>query len=317
MFSLCFGLFSGHCKEVNKSWPFVVVFSFKFVTMKLKSKTEKCAMEKKRKRKLEKIVDVETDSTLNAEVDNGMQVGKEKKEKSSINRKRKNKDKNRRKGEVDLEENSDGIVHDHPSEAQEIKDTEEHGDADTGAAIKSRKKKSKKKRKKEASFVNEVENPPKKGGDPDQDQIYVISSGDEDFSKGMRKWITEYHQSRPGLNILQEQIDEFITAHEEKLEQERIEREERAAEGGWTVVVHHKGRKKTTDAESGVAVGSVAQAAVENKMAKKKNKEVKGDFYRFQKKEAQRNEIMMLQSKFEDDKKRLQQLRAARKFRPY
>ncbi|RYQ99612.1 hypothetical protein Ahy_B07g087560 [Arachis hypogaea] len=72
-------------------------------------------------------------------VDNGMQVGKEKKEKSSINRKRKNKDKNRRKGEVDLEEYSDGIVHDHPSEAQEIKDTEEHGDTDTdtGAAIKS------------------------------------------------------------------------------------------------------------------------------------------------------------------------------------
>ena len=71
--------------------------------------------------------------------------------------------------------------------------------------------------------------------------------------------------------------------------QERREREERAADGGWTVVVHHKGRKKTTDAESGVAVGSVAQAAVENKMAKKKRKEVGVDFYRFQKKEAQRN----------------------------
>ncbi|KAL1308241.1 hypothetical protein AAHE18_17G091500 [Arachis hypogaea] len=207
--------------------------------MKLKSKTEKCAVEKKRKRKPEKIGDVEID------MDNGMQVGKEKKEKSSINRKRKNKDKNRRKGEVDLEEYSG-------------------------------KKKSKKKRKKEASFVNE-------------DQIYVISSGDEDFSKGMRKWIREYHQSRQGLNILQEQIDEFITVHEENLEQE----------------------------ESGIAVGSVAQAVVENKMEKTKNKEVKGNFYRFQKKEAQKNEIMMLQSKFEDDKKRLQQLRAARKFRPY
>ncbi|MED6120062.1 hypothetical protein PIB30_017511 [Stylosanthes scabra] len=289
--------------------------------MKLKSKAEKRAVDKKRKRKTEKNVDVETDSILNAEVDNGMQVGKEKREKSSTNRKRKNKDKSlvglkSRKGEVDLEENSDGIVHNHPFEAQEIKDTKEHRDADTGAAIKSRKKKSKKKRKTEDSFVNEVENS-KKGGDPDQDEIYVISSGDEDFSKGMRKWIMEYHQSRPGLNVLQEQIDEFITAHEEKLEEERKEREERAAEGGWTVVVHHKGRKKTTDAESGVAVGSVAQAAVENKMAKKKNKEVRGDFYRFQKKEAQRNEIMMLQSKFEEDKKRLQQLRAARKFRPY
>lgn len=74
--------------------------------------------------------------------------------------------------------------------------------------------------------------------------------------------------------------------------QERKEREARAAEGGWTVVVHHKGRKKTTDSESGVVVGSVAHAVVTDKMAKKKNKEVGLDFYRFQKREAQRNGML-------------------------
>lgn len=73
--------------------------------------------------------------------------------------------------------------------------------------------------------------------------------------------------------------------------QERKEREALAAEGGWTVVVHHKGRKKTTDAESGIAVGSVALAAVEDKMAEKKKKEVGLDFYRFQRREAKRNGI--------------------------
>ncbi|XP_068335838.1 uncharacterized protein [Pyrus communis] len=152
----------------------------------------------------------------------------------------------------------------------------------------------------------------------DQADVYLISSGDEDSSKGMKKWVTEYHQSRPGLKELQQRIDQFMVEHDEKLEQEKKEREARAAEGGWTVVVHHKGRKKTTDAESGITVGSVAQAALEDKVAKKKQTEVVGlDFYRFQRKEAQRNEIMMLQSKFEQDKKRIQQLRAARKFRPY
>ena len=60
--------------------------------------------------------------------------------------------------------------------------------------------------------------------------------------------------------------------------QERKEKEALAAEGGWTVVLHHKGRKKTTDSESGIVVGSVAQAAVENKMAKKKCKQVGLDF---------------------------------------
>lgn len=71
--------------------------------------------------------------------------------------------------------------------------------------------------------------------------------------------------------------------------QERKEREAQAAEDGWTVVVHHKGRKKTTDTESGVVVGSVAQATVVNKMSQKKDKQVGLDFYRFQKREAQRN----------------------------
>lgn len=74
------------------------------------------------------------------------------------------------------------------------------------------------------------------------------------------------------------------------------EREDQAAEGGWTVVSHHKGRKKTTDGESGIAVGSVAQAAVINNMAKKKNKEIPLDFYGFQKREARRSGNCLLTS---------------------
>ncbi|KAL0380970.1 UNVERIFIED_CONTAM: hypothetical protein Sangu_0161300 [Sesamum angustifolium] len=128
-----------------------------------------------------------------------------------------------------------------------------------------------------------------KRGEDAEHEVYQMSSGDEDYSKGMRKWITQYRQSRPGLKLLQERIDDFIMAHEAREEQARAEREAQAAEGGWTVVVHHKGRKKTTDAESGIAVGSVAQAAVIDKMAQKKKKEVGLDFYRFQKREAHRN----------------------------
>ena len=33
------------------------------------------------------------------------------------------------------------------------------------------------------------------------------------------EWIMEYNQSRPGLKVLAQNIDEFITAHEAKLEQ--------------------------------------------------------------------------------------------------
>lgn len=180
-------------------------------------------------------------------------------------------------------------------------------------------KKARKIKKKDQLLINQSsqENSLEQKGEAAEDKVYEMSSGDEDSSKGMKKWIMEYHQSRPGLKVLQERIDDFIAAHEAQEEQARREREAKAAEGGWTVVVHHKGRKKTSDAESGTVVGSVAQAAVLDKMAKKKNKDAGPDFYRFQKREAHRNEIMMLQSKFEQDKKRIQQMRSERKFRPY
>ncbi|GMY33387.1 stress response protein NST1 isoform X2 [Fagus crenata] len=184
--------------------------------------------------------------------------------------------------------------------------------------MKGSSKKARMKRKKDHNSSKEAEKSREKGQKADSDDVHQISSGDEDCSKGMKKWIMEYHQSRPGLKVLAQNIDDFIVAHEAQLELERKEREAQAAEGGFTVVVHHKGRKKTTEVGSGTTVGSVAKAVVEDKMAKKKGKEVvKTDFYRFQRREAQRNEVMMLQSKFEEDKKRIQQLRAARKFRPY
>eukprot|EP00252_Welwitschia_mirabilis_P001435 TRINITY_DN11294_c0_g1_i1.p1 TRINITY_DN11294_c0_g1~~TRINITY_DN11294_c0_g1_i1.p1 ORF type:complete len:144 (-),score=45.27 TRINITY_DN11294_c0_g1_i1:225-656(-) len=139
----------------------------------------------------------------------------------------------------------------------------------------------------------------------------------KEITKGMKKWLHDYHSKRPGLDVLRCEIDAFILAHEAEVEKERKEREAAAAEEGWTVVTHHKGRKKDVDPESQIAVGSVSQAAIHVKQAKKKSNPTDMCFYRFQRREAQMNKILELQSKFEEDKKRIAQLRAARKFRPY
>ncbi|KAG8366996.1 hypothetical protein BUALT_Bualt16G0026500 [Buddleja alternifolia] len=184
----------------------------------------------------------------------------------------------------------------HTSSPEGLKETDRRRSSKTErkiwtCALVGKSKKSGKTKKKSQLLANEIshDNLLEKREEDAEDEVYQMSSGDEDYSKGMKKWITQYHQSRPGLEVLQERIDNFITAHEEQEEQARAEREAQAAEGGWTVVVQHKGRKKTTDAESGVVVGSVAQAAVLDKMEKKKKKEVGIDFYRFQKREAHRN----------------------------
>ncbi|GAB4831784.1 hypothetical protein Ancab_005796 [Ancistrocladus abbreviatus] len=69
----------------------------------------------------------------------------------------------------------------------------------------------------------------------------------------------------------------------------RKERDAQPTYWGWTVIVLRNGGKRTSDFESGVAVSSIAQAAVLDKMAEKKNKDVRLDFYRFQRREAQRS----------------------------
>lgn len=196
-------------------------------------------------------------------------------------------------------------------------ETEDKSEELLGKRKKDKSIKAAKKKTKDLVLSKKTSKLTSKRNESPANEVYHISSGDGDCSKGMNKWMTEYHRSRPGLEILQRQIDEFMISHEKQEREARQEREDRVTDDGFVVVKHHKGRKKTTDSESGTAVGSVSQAAVLDKMAKKKNKEVGIDFYRFQKRDAQRNEVMMLQSKFEQDRKRIQQLRAARKFKPY
>ncbi|XP_028192767.1 uncharacterized protein LOC114378381 isoform X2 [Glycine soja] len=145
---------------------------------------------KKNKRYREQNPNVEIIvATQNGEVDsaNGMQVRDAKKEKTSINKKRKSKDKNlvrkrKPKGqEVDLDEQSDGVMYNPHCKAEEIQGLDGHRDSDTGAAIKlCRSKKDKKKRK-------EVQDSPEKEGEGcNQVEVYIISSVDDDCSKGMK-----------------------------------------------------------------------------------------------------------------------------------
>ncbi|KAF8048063.1 hypothetical protein N665_2700s0003 [Sinapis alba] len=281
-------------------------------------------VEKVQRKKKEKVSNVEhPQATVQAITKpNRKKVGEEiseatpKAEKTKGKKGKLNKTKNKRKADEISSAPVDNLI----KGADGDKASSETLNTNDGTETRNRKsKKSNKKRKMKLTSTKEIETSSEKMNKVEEEEdVYEVSSGDEDCSRGMKKWVTDYYENRPGLDELQKRIDDFMTAHEERLEQEKQEREAKAAEGGWTVVVHHKGRKKTTDAESGTAVGSVSQAALEDKVAKKKKTEIVGHgFYRFQRRDAQRSELLALQSKFEEDKKRIQQIRAARKFKPY
>jgi ribosomal RNA-processing protein 7 len=128
------------------------------------------------------------------------------------------------------------------------------------------------------------------------------------------EWVAEHRAERPGLDVLQADVDAWIAAHDAAAA-EAVQEQEAAAAGddGWTVVGSKKGRRKTTDGE-GTVVGGVAPAKAERK--RKAGAQGAPDFYRHQRRENQRNAVVELRLKFEEDKKRIAELRAQRKFKP-
>ena len=59
----------------------------------------------------------------------------------------------------------------------------------------------------------------------------------------------------------------------------------------------------------------VAKAEAKGSAAKQKERAAE-DFYRFQQKDRRRDDLLALRQNFEQDKKRVQELKAARRFKP-
>ncbi|KAL5170334.1 40S ribosomal protein S10-3 [Glycine soja] len=126
-----------------------------------------------------------------------MKVMKKGKRHSHSGEKKKNKRYREQNLDVEIivatQNSEDGVMYNPHCKAEEIQGLDGHRDSDTGAAIKPcRSKKDKKKRK-------EVQDSPEKEGEGcNQVEVYIISSVDDDCSKGMKM------KSEEGIVILEE-----------------------------------------------------------------------------------------------------------------
>ncbi|QDZ23381.1 ribosomal RNA-processing protein [Chloropicon primus] len=126
--------------------------------------------------------------------------------------------------------------------------------------------------------------------------------------------VMEYRRKRPGNEVLLERVNTFIEEKEAEEEEERRAREAAAAGDGWTVVRTRKGARHKNQDGSGVNLQAVSKVRAESN---RKEASLHQGFYHFQRREQRRNEILELQSKFKEDKKRIAELRSKRKFNPY
>ncbi|CAG9794105.1 unnamed protein product [Diatraea saccharalis] len=143
-------------------------------------------------------------------------------------------------------------------------------------------------------------------------ELSPLHSEDHQIKLGMKKWIQEYNDSVQIPKVLKECIETFMKKYDE--ENAKAEKKEKALgeedDDGW-VTVTKKGR-----------IQSFARSEnVENKiMAKeeknKKRKELQ-NFYTFQIRESKMKHIVALRQKFEEDKKKIAQIKQSRRFKPF
>ncbi|KAJ3091597.1 Ribosomal RNA-processing protein 7 [Quaeritorhiza haematococci] len=135
---------------------------------------------------------------------------------------------------------------------------------------------------------------------------------------GMQKWISQFFtHSRTPLSTLQSRVDAHIKdflSEEAARRAELLAKRNQPDEDGFVLVTRARGRRNTNTDGSGATV--TAARPDEVKALKPKSKELK-NFYRFQMREEKRQQLADLRRKFEEDKRRIATLKAARRFKPY
>eukprot|EP00112_Aurelia_sp_Birch-Aquarium-sp1_P003106 Seg1347.6 transcript_id=Seg1347.6/GoldUCD/mRNA.D3Y31 product="Ribosomal RNA-processing protein 7 A" protein_id=Seg1347.6/GoldUCD/D3Y31 len=146
----------------------------------------------------------------------------------------------------------------------------------------------------------------------DLTEVVYMSTAKNHVKTGMEKWRLDYKSSYPNPENLQKKVDKYMAEFDQK-ELKAKEEEERLSKEpdneGWTLVTHG-GRKPGAPPEK------ISKKDLRKEKKKKQKKELI-NFYTFQQRETKREHIAELRKKFEEDKKRIELMRAARKFKPF
>ncbi|XP_038223592.1 ribosomal RNA-processing protein 7 homolog A [Zerene cesonia] len=136
------------------------------------------------------------------------------------------------------------------------------------------------------------------------------SDGHTNF--GIKKWFSEYNQNVMKPKDLKESIEKFMQNYDEKVKKELEEEKklEQEDEEGWVTVT------KRGKVQSFARTEKVENKIMANEEKSKKKKELK-NFYTFQIRESKMKHIVSLRQKFEEDKRKIAQIKQSRRFKPF
>ncbi|XP_004845520.2 ribosomal RNA-processing protein 7 homolog A isoform X1 [Heterocephalus glaber] len=141
----------------------------------------------------------------------------------------------------------------------------------------------------------------------------LVSTESHPVRSGIHKWISDYADAVADPEALRVEVDAFMEAYDKKVAEE--ETKAKGEEGvpdeeGW-VKVTRRGRRPVLPRTEAASL-----RVLERERQKRARKELL-NFYAWQHRETKMEHLAQLRKKFEEDKQRIELLRAQRKFRPY
>ncbi|CAH0546252.1 unnamed protein product [Brassicogethes aeneus] len=139
--------------------------------------------------------------------------------------------------------------------------------------------------------------------------IKPLSNTEHTVKTGLSKWIEEYNSKICDPTELQEEINNYMMEYE-KIEKDSKDKKDEVDDDGWTVV-SKKGRNP------GVARKESVELKLNEKVKESSKKKELKNFYTFQIRESKMKNIANLRKNYEEAKKKVTEMKSARRFKPY
>jgi ribosomal RNA-processing protein 7 len=134
-------------------------------------------------------------------------------------------------------------------------------------------------------------------------------NGDGQLLTGIEKWVQDYQNRLPDPEEMQDEIEAYMNRFDEETEMSKNKSTDADDDEGWVTV--------TKDSHNRFTQKEATINKLEERIAKdKKNKQLQ-DFYTFQIRESKRNEVISLRKKYEQDRRKMDQIKKMRRFKPF
>lgn len=132
-----------------------------------------------------------------------------------------------------------------------------------------------------------------------------LSSVQDSISTGVAKWTKAYNNRSVNIDEMQTEIDQFMKTYD-KIKKAEEEQGNELDDDGW-VTVSKKGFKQKESVVN----------KLETKLQKQKKKSQLKNFYTFEVRESKKQHLIDLRKRFEEDKRKMETMKQARRFKPF